>query len=124
MYATLCRIPSPLAINVSISKKKSYRTVRANYKITLITPGGDQDFECDESTYILDAAEEAGNILPYGCRAGECSACVARVVWGDVNQDDQSFLDEEQLEYGYVLLCVAYPQQESKFKTEVEEELF
>ena len=30
------------------------------YKVTLKTPSGDQVIECADDTYILDAAEEAG----------------------------------------------------------------
>lgn len=30
------------------------------YKVTLKTPSGDQVIECSDDTYILDAAEEAG----------------------------------------------------------------
>ena len=63
------------------------------YKITLETPDGEQVIECDDSTYILDAAEEAGVELPWSCRAGACSSCTARTDNpGVVDQDDQTFL--------------------------------
>ena len=37
---------------------------------------------------ILDAAEAAGVTLPYGCRAGHCISCAARLVEGDVEQSE------------------------------------
>jgi ferredoxin len=91
-----CHMKPPLVPRTRLIKKKSRVAVRANYKITPITPGGDETFECDDETYILDAAEEEGLNLPYSCREGTCSVCVARLVWGHVRQGDQSFLDEHQ----------------------------
>lgn len=66
-------------------------------------------FPCAEDQYILDAAESYGIDYPYASRAGNDSASVAKLYYGKVDQSDGSFLHDEDIEMGYVLLDVAYP---------------
>lgn len=90
----------------------------ASHRVTLVTPNGETELECSEELSILDTASARGLALPAVCRGGACSACVARQLAGEApDQSEQSYLSEEELEAGYVLLCVAYARGECTFET-------
>lgn len=80
----------------------------APFKATLRNRGG-RTVEVASDQTVLEAAEAAGVVLPYGCRYGGCITCAARLVEGAVRQPGATAINARQSRAGYVLLCVARP---------------
>lgn len=97
------------------------------FDVTLITPEGEKKIQCDDSTLLLDAADEAGLDLPYSCRSGSCGTCAAKLEGGDmskVEQDDNSFLEDFMKDNGYFLTCSSYPKGDITVKTHQEDNVY
>jgi ferredoxin len=97
----------------------------AIYTVKLINGKGlDSIIEVADDQTIFDAAEEQDIDLPISCRSGSCSTCAGIIVSGEVDQSDQAFLDQDQLDAGFILTCVAYPLSNCTIKTHQEEALY
>ncbi|MEU6560328.1 ferredoxin--NADP reductase [Nocardia nova] len=82
------------------------------------TESASVEVDLDEATHrlawpreqvLLDTLLAAGLEAPYSCREGACSACVCRVVSGEVAMRRNEVLEEDDLADGYVLACQAVP---------------
>jgi ferredoxin len=96
------------------------------YQVRFINPtiGLDRTIAVPDDQYILDIAEDAGIRLPSGCKQGECSACVAKIISGEVNQSEQKFLKQSEIEARYTITCVAYPLSDCTLETHQEQVLY
>ncbi len=81
------------------------------YDVTLVTADGQESrLQCDGSTTLLEAAEDAGLMLKASCESGGCGACSAvlrdgRVEMGD---HDPNVIEVPEGEGG-ILLCRSFP---------------
>ncbi|MEL6499878.1 MAG: ferredoxin--nitrite reductase [Cyanobacteria bacterium J06623_1] len=67
-----------------------------------------KESSCNESEFILDAAEKVEIEIESSCRAGTCGTCTAKVLKGEVTYDaDYDALSG--LEPGEILTCCAKP---------------
>lgn len=96
------------------------------YQIRLINEklGLDRTIQVPDDQYIIDIAEETGIRLPSGCKQGECSACVAKLIKGEINQSEQKFLRPHEIAAGYVITCVTYPLSDCVLETHQEQLLY
>jgi ferredoxin len=96
------------------------------YQVRFLNPelGIDQTLSVPDDQYLLDSAEDANLQLPFGCRQGDCSACIAQLISGQVDQSEQKFLNAEEQAAGYTVTCVAYPRANCTLVTHQEKTLY
>ncbi len=68
-------------------------------------------FPVQEGESILQAALNAGLVLPYGCRDGACGTCKGKLVEGrlDYGRYSEKVLSPAEREQGHALFCQAKP---------------
>jgi ring-1,2-phenylacetyl-CoA epoxidase subunit PaaE len=59
---------------------------------------------------ILQAALDEGITLPYSCRGGRCSTCIARCTAGSVHMTINDVLTGRDLAEGWILTCTGFPE--------------
>lgn len=86
-----------------LAKDHLLRLMAANVKVI---PSG-RDFFVEGNESILEASVRAGLHLAYGCASGNCGACKARVVSGEVRKirDHDYPLSARERDLGYMLAC-------------------
>ena len=125
IYMDLCRI-TLLGMGFDISQIKretfvlpedevdeddsSEKIVDKNtYSVILNFQGETYNLDIPWPKRILDVALEHKIKLPYSCRGGVCSTCVANCTKGHVRMDYNEVLTDDELERGRVLVCTGRP---------------
>lgn len=99
---------SPLGkLGGETAKPKSHTKAKSEIIIQLDGHSTSIPYNSDES--ILDVAFNEGLDLPYACKGGVCSTCMACVEEGEVEMEVNYALEPDELEKGMVLTCQARP---------------
>ncbi len=75
--------------------------------------GGNDTIQVEKGKTILQAALDQDIAIPYSCRSGMCSSCKAICKTGDVSMIDGHLLPQSEVDQGFILTCVAFPQSEN-----------
>src|SRR5690606_41433783 len=88
---------------VEVMGSSFLRIIRMGHQVTVQSSG--HQFTVEAGQTVLDAALDAGVLLPYSCKSGSCSSCNGRVVSGEVNREHYQALShtEEELAQGHRL---------------------
>lgn len=100
-HFTVEYVPPPPLLTDTTPKKVTVRAGDKHY-----------EFETAWPATILQAALDNHIPLPYSCKGGRCSSCVARCVQGSVKMSINEVLTEKDLKEGLVLTCVGYAETE------------
>jgi len=125
-YMVMCRI-SLLAMGFRMDqiKKETYfipgdeaddddmteKEVKDKNTYTVILDFNQNTYQFEVPWYkrILQVALEHHINVPYSCRAGICSSCVATCTSGGVKMDYNEILTDQEIEQGRVLICTGHP---------------
>ena len=95
--------------------------VAKKYRIQMWQPtNGTHTYHQKENITLLEGAEEHGYDLPYSCKAGKCSSCAGKLFSGLIDQSQQQFLNQDQIDRGFILTCAAYPKSDVDYQTNME----
>ena len=65
-----------------------------------------------EGQTILELSEELGIGIEFSCRVGTCGICKVKMTSGEVDQEVQDALDDDDKKNGILLACQAKPKAE------------
>lgn len=76
--------------------------------ISIIVDDETFKIESDGKSTVLDLALKEDIDVPYSCKGGICSSCIARVAEGSVTMAQNNILTESEVAEGLVLTCQAH----------------
>jgi ferredoxin len=89
----------------------------AEHRVELVRSDGSEAVVATGEETVVDAAEDAGIDLPYGCLYGACGTCTARVIDGDLEHvAPPRGLKPGARDRGFVLACIAVPRSDCRLR--------
>ena len=79
------------------------------HQVTIRNTG--HQFQAQDGESVLQAALNAGLVIPYGCRDGACGSCKGKLIEGriDYGRYSEKALPATEREQGFALFCQAKP---------------
>ncbi|HSJ66322.1 MAG TPA: iron-sulfur cluster-binding domain-containing protein, partial [Anditalea sp.] len=77
--------------------------------VTVILEGQEYTYAVAPDKTILEAGLDENLDMPYSCQSGLCTACMGRLVSGEVKMDEDAGLSDNEKKDGYILCCVSRP---------------
>ncbi|MBD3627024.1 ferredoxin--NADP reductase [Cyclobacterium sp.] len=108
-------IPKELILKESfhLEKEKSAQeeglTDVVSRPVKIILEGEEYAFDVGPKKTILEAGLDEGLDMPYSCQSGLCTACMGKLISGEVNMDEDAGLSEQEIKSGYILCCSSKP---------------
>jgi len=78
-------------------------------EVTVILEGQEYTYAVSPDKTILEAGLDENLDMPYSCQSGLCTACMGRLVSGEVKMDEDAGLSDNEKKDGYILCCVSRP---------------
>ncbi|MCA5004863.1 flavin reductase family protein [Sphingobacterium bovistauri] len=79
------------------------------YNVLVKFNGQDYRLSVPANETILNVGLSQKIKLPYSCKSGMCSTCIAQVTKGAVKMDYNEVLTDNEVEIGKCLICVSHP---------------
>jgi len=79
--------------------------------LTVIFNGNRHEMTCPPDTTLLDCVLDHPGIVqvPHSCLDGECGACMAMLLQGEVYMQANRVLSQKEQRKGYILTCQSLP---------------
>lgn len=78
-------------------------------EVSILLEGENYSITVSKDRPVLEVGLEDGLDMPYSCQSGLCTACRGKCTEGEISIDGAEGLTQEELDEGYVLLCVGKP---------------
>jgi len=101
------------AFTADLNKLKEQSESAVTSTVTVTSVGAKDVIQVEKGKTILQAAMDSNIEIPYSCRSGMCSSCKAKCSSGKIKMMDGHLLPPNEVEDGYVLTCVAFPESEN-----------
>lgn len=78
-------------------------------EVTVLLDGEEFTFKVQPGDTILETALDHDIDMPYSCQSGICTTCRCKMISGEIEMEETEGLTDEELQEGYVLVCVGRP---------------